>query len=128
MIDEKKLFATLAKWENESKETAGLKEPALLRKLMAEVKSMAVNEEIKARIAREDADGWIPVTERLPDPFRDVLAQWETRERFTNDKHANFDVLWIDEKGNWESGMGVPNGKVVAWMPLPEPYRGGNEE
>lgn len=56
MIDERKLIAKLEDMAKESKEESGLKEPALLRKVMDEVKSMAVNEEIKARIEREDTE------------------------------------------------------------------------
>ena len=54
MIDEKRLIAKLESWESESKEESGLKEPDLLKKIIEEVKDMAVNEEIKARIENED--------------------------------------------------------------------------
>lgn len=54
MIDEKKLLEKLEDMAKESKEESGLKEPALLQKIIEEVKDMAVNEEIKARIERED--------------------------------------------------------------------------
>ena len=54
MIDEKRLIEKLEKMAKESREEAGLKEPALLQKIIEEVKDMAVNEEIKARIERED--------------------------------------------------------------------------
>ncbi len=54
MIDEKKLIEKLEKMAKKSKEEAGLKEPALLRRVIKEVKDMAVNEEIKARIENED--------------------------------------------------------------------------
>ena len=54
MIDEKELIAKLEHMVKESKEESGLKEPALLQKIIEEVKDMAVNEEIKARIERED--------------------------------------------------------------------------
>ncbi|NBI65036.1 hypothetical protein D3Z38_18850, partial [Clostridiales bacterium] len=74
MIDEKELIAKLEHMVKESKEESGLKEPALLQKIIEEVKDMAVNEEIKARIEREDASSaWIPVSERLPKNDRFVL-------------------------------------------------------
>lgn len=56
MVDERKLIAKLEDMAKESKEESGLKEPALLQKVMDEVKSMAVNEEIKARIERESTE------------------------------------------------------------------------
>lgn len=57
MIDEKKLIAKLEDMAKESKEESGLKEPALLQKVIDEVRAMAVNEEIKQRIEQEDASG-----------------------------------------------------------------------
>ncbi len=55
MIDERKLVAKLEDMAKESKEASGLKEPALLRKVIDEVRNMAVNEEIQERIRRADA-------------------------------------------------------------------------
>ena len=82
MIDEKKLLAKLEHMVKESKEESGLKEPALLQKIIEEVKDMAVNEEIRQRIEREDTSSqWIPVTERLPKQYVDVVAQWERIDR-----------------------------------------------
>ena len=55
MINEKILIKTLKKWQGDSSTYAGLKEPALLQKVIDEVEHMAVNEEIKQRIKRADA-------------------------------------------------------------------------
>lgn len=54
MIDEKILIETLKKWQGDSSTYTGLKEPALLQKVIDEVEHMAVNEEIKQRIQRAD--------------------------------------------------------------------------
>lgn len=54
-IESKDLIATLKKWQCDSSTYAGLKEPALLQKVIDEVEHMAVNEEIKQRIKRADA-------------------------------------------------------------------------
>ena len=54
MVDEKRLIAKLENWAKESRKEAGLKESALLHKVIEEVRAMAVNKEIKARIERED--------------------------------------------------------------------------
>lgn len=54
-IESKDLIATLKVWQNDQSLYAGLKEPALLQKVIDEVKRMAVNEEIKQRIQRADA-------------------------------------------------------------------------
>ena len=54
---------------------------------------------------------WIPVTERLPEEHEEVL---------TSDSvfGITFDSL---HNGKWRK-------HPVAWMPLPEPYKGGEKE
>ena len=53
MINEKILIKTLKKWQGDSSTYTGLKEPALLQKVINEAQRMAVNEEIKQMIQRE---------------------------------------------------------------------------
>ena len=54
MINEKILIKTLKKWQGDSSTYTGLKEPALLQKVIDEAQRMAVNEELKQRIQRAD--------------------------------------------------------------------------
>ena len=71
-------------------------------------------------------DGWIPVEERLPEERKEVLAQFVVRVRHTNwqvDEAIYIHTLYYEE-GHWKSFNGIPNGKVVAWQPLPNPYKG----
>ena len=70
-------------------------------------------------------DGWIPVEERLPEKYISVLVQWEKYDRHLNVTLTYLDVMWLDdaEEQVFETTNGVPNGKVIAWRPLPEPYR-----
>lgn len=64
---------------------------------------------------------WIPVTERLPDEYKDVLCYYEYF------RYGDFNCMFrtIDRgyygNGRWggEAGQGHRN-KVLAWMPLPE--------
>ena len=74
---------------------------------------------------KKDNDGWIPVEERLPEEEVSVLAQWEKYDKYLNVKLIYLDVMWLDdaEKKVFETINGVPNGKVPAWRPLPDPYR-----
>lgn len=67
---------------------------------------------------------WIPCSERLPEEEEPVLVQWEKYDRHLNITITYLDVMWLDdaEEEVFETINGVPNGKVVAWMPLPEPY------
>ena len=70
-------------------------------------------------------DGWIPVEERLPEEKKSVLVQWEKYDRHLNVALTYLDVMWLDdaEEKVFETINGVPNGKVIAWRPLPEPCR-----
>ena len=71
---------------------------------------------------------WIPVTERLPKPRESVIISvngkygdwigegcyWETTENH---------VIWKGYRWNatyWDD-------EIIAWMPLPEPYKGATE-
>ena len=74
-------------------------------------------------------DGWIPVEERLPEEKKSVLVQWEKYDRHLNATLTYLDVMWLDdaEEQVFETINGVPNGKVIAWRPLPEPYRSANK-
>lgn len=66
---------------------------------------------------------WIPVVEQLPKPGTKVLAQWEKTIRQTNSVHTYLDILELDTMGRWCGDYGMPVGRIIAWMPLPEPYR-----
>lgn len=65
-------------------------------------------------------DGWIPVEERLPDGKTRVICQFD---------NGDIELLWQD----WESDPEMLTyfadfsmmaaKKVIAWRPLPEPYR-----
>lgn len=69
--------------------------------------------------------GWIPVSEKLPEEGKEVLAQFTVRVVHTNKKVDEFVYIhtMYYENGAWQSFAGVPNGKVEAWQPLPEPYK-----
>lgn len=65
---------------------------------------------------------WIPVTERLPEEYKDVLCYYEYFRY--GDYNCMFRTIDRGYYGNgiWggEAGQGHMN-KVLAWMPLPEP-------
>ena len=66
---------------------------------------------------------WIPVSERLPEEGLTVLT-------FDTNGDIEFGAY---EDGKWEwlaescSGYWTRNDGVIAWMPLPEPYREDGE-
>ena len=65
---------------------------------------------------------WIPCKERLPEVGEEVLCQCR----------ANIiEVLCLEKSGFWEnqsSFRNYLNSFVIAWMPLPEPYKGEKED
>lgn len=66
-------------------------------------------------------DGWIPVDERMPtkeeceNDNNEFLVQTDTGERFS----CEYDPL----ANGFDNPLWRCNVPVVAWMPLPEPYR-----
>lgn len=70
--------------------------------------------------AYEKFNGWIPVSERLPEDNIGVNVTFENKDgdRFTGD-------AWLQE-GRWIYKWNVDKRKVIAWQPLPEPWEGVN--
>ena len=63
------------------------------------------------RIASEPE--WIPVTERLPEPYQTVLAFW---------KDGGIHTSWVTRCGMWEAHFDDGGRDTVNhWMPLPAP-------
>lgn len=91
---------------------------------------------------------WIPVTERLPEDIRPVIVTWENTDpapyyRYILGKHFTGTACYKDGKWYWYSiiteDMLSENGQYdseefdeefdeaiecIAWMPLPEPWKG----
>lgn len=70
-----------------------------------------------------DYTGWIPCSERLPEPRMAVLGYAP--------RYQNIYALYYDTVLGWMVWSPIrddcfPNsqGEIVAWMPLPEPYKG----
>ena len=65
---------------------------------------------------------WIPCSERLPERDTNVLAYHK------NESFEYVYVSWIDDyTGKWAGFIGNFPDDVLAWMPLPEPYKEGEE-
>lgn len=78
-----------------------------------------------AQKALEQEPRWIPVTERLPDEGYRVLVTRITDENYKYMRVATYQGdCWMDDTDKFNK----PNPhKVIAWMPLPEPYEEDEE-
>ena len=61
---------------------------------------------------------WIPVSERLP----------ERCKRYIVTDYGSVEESYYNSDGHWFSKNGDKLKDVTAWMPLPEPYKGENDE
>lgn len=83
---------------------------------------------------------WIPVTERLPEEDKEVLISYRYKEGEGDTSHSDIDITSygqmyfggqkVGRVKHWRAPFEYfeSNYEVIAWMPLPEPYKGGEEE
>lgn len=83
------------------------------------------NRVIRETVDEVKANQWIPCTERLPDTDDHVLV---TTINKRGDRRVVRAYYYRSDDypggGAWAAGM---NNNVIAWMPLPEPYREGEK-
>lgn len=91
----------------------------------------------------KEENRWIPVEERMPEERDSVFAKFKTTKDWkpgmfekTSEKvlatveyqdGARITEIVHTIDGKWKIGIPPYNGKVIAWMPFPEPYRGAEE-
>ena len=64
---------------------------------------------------------WIPCSERLPEEYGEYLVTKRTIG-WNCEEYGSNDIAYFDSDGFHKAD------KVTAWMPLPEPYKGGDSE
>lgn len=69
-------------------------------------------------------DGWIPVGRVMPDTNKPVLISGIHREL----GHRGIDIARYTGAVWQHDGFTFPDIKIEAWMPLPEPFEGGEIE
>lgn len=90
--------------------------------------------------ALQNEPHWIPVTERLPKEEDSIFARYYGTDRWRKsmfrkrsrevivtsvfeDGELHTEVAHTTD-GEWHVGVNVVPRTVIAWMPLPEPYKG----
>lgn len=77
-------------------------------------------EEQEKTIERLKSTNWIPVSERLPEKYKDVITTVKYKG-FLGMYGTWLKTAFIGDYGEW-NGECI-GGEVIAWMPLPEPYK-----
>lgn len=70
---------------------------------------------IVQEVAEEYKGGWIPCSERLPEQSLNSVIGWdEYRQRCCFVQYYG---------GRWILGNDIDSVKIIAWQPLPEPFK-----
>lgn len=82
--------------------------------------------------AMKDTQRWIPISERLPEPnsaYKDVLPYYLVQNEYGDMMVATF-IKSNGEARVWQQiyQYGEIMDEIVAWMPLPDPWKGAEHE
>ena len=111
LIDADALIAEIVKT------TTFVKDSVLFQKMVDEAPTVS---------ADRPTGEWIPVGERLPCAYTSVEVTYEYNgKRYTTVGDLEDDEEWHTELLGYGGFFGS---KIIAWRPLPEPYKGGDSE
>lgn len=73
----------------------------------------------KTNFARPQGE-WIPVSERLPERYKEVIVT-------DIETSGTYQSRYVGNE-YWECDNGTLKNRIIAWQPLPEPYKKGGAE
>lgn len=78
----------------------------------------AIRDRIKQLPPIHTEPHWIPVTERLPEKDGEYLTTWiDAQKKLCVNVFLVENGVWY-----WNQKYLFPNWRIIAWMPLPEPF------
>jgi len=80
-------------------------------------RNLALDMAINALNCSEIPNNWIPCSEKLPEEGEVVLTQAKFKDDMKMVVSSRIDY-------NYWTGWGTRDINIIAWMPLPEPYKG----
>lgn len=89
--------------------------------------------------SKANDDGWIPVEERLPEERDSIFKKWKGTDKWSDamfEKTSDEVIVTVEYEngerrtktshtidGEWNTGQSILPFKVIAWQPLPAPYK-----
>lgn len=70
---------------------------------------------------------WIPITERLPEKSGTYLVTIPCKTFKVPRYYITKTAYYLKRENQWTPDDEWEEGKVIAWMPLPEPYNAESE-
>ena len=114
---------------------ADTKKEELIRQVMADIVTPIV-------VSQPTVNQWIPCSERMPEEHDSIFSKFYGTEKWRNAmfrKSSKTVIITVEHldgtrqtapchtiDGEWNQSM-KGMGKVLAWMPLPEPWKGEEE-
>lgn len=96
-----------------------------LEKELRQNKQYSAADKLLPIIEEAGKNDWIPCSERLPEKYDSYLVMW--KDLATNKNYYEIVEYDPDDEELWIGDIpqaGLLGYEILAWMPLPEPYKG----